>query len=61
MKDELFIVVFTNFQVREVYASGYGQAIILAQAEQILKGECHIVDFVKDDENRVVHRGGLLK
>ena len=61
MRDELFIVVFTNFQVVQVWASGYGKAIVLAQAEQILKGECHIVDFVKDDSNRVVHRGGLLK
>ena len=61
MRDYLFIVVFTNFQIWQGYASGYGQAIILAQAEQILKGECYIVDFVKDDSNRVVHRGGLLK
>ena len=56
---ELFIIVFTNYAVQQVWAEGYEQAILLAQANQILKEECFNVDFVKDDSNNVVHRGGV--
>lgn len=55
--DEKWIVVFSNYIVREVMACSPRQARILAQAENIKNGEDYIVDFVKDDENRVVLRG----
>lgn len=61
MRPQMYVVVFTNYAVQKVWATGYGQAIILAQTEQILKGEGHIVDFVKDDENNVVYSGRAVK
>lgn len=54
MRDYLFTVVFTNHNFEQVRASGRTQAVILAQAEQIKKGNIHMVAFVKNEENVVV-------
>ena len=61
MKPYLFTVVFTNYAIQKIWATGYGQAIILAQANQILKGEGHIVDFVKDEDGDAYVQEALCK
>lgn len=54
MRDYLFTVVFTNHDFEQVKASGRTQAVILAQAKQIEKGNSYMVAFVKNEENIVV-------
>jgi len=58
MKHSKFIVVFTNHNNITVYAFHVKEAIILAQAEMINKGLSYNVEFVKDDQNRIIKRGG---
>ena len=54
MKKEKFTVVFTTFCFEEAMAFSKNQAIILAQAEQIKKGNKYNVDFVKDEDGKVI-------
>lgn len=54
MKDDFYTVVFTNWNFEQVIASSRKQAIILAQAEQIKKGNSFMVNFVKNEDNVVV-------
>jgi len=59
--DKKFIIVFTNYIIREVYASSFIQARIVAQAQNIKEGLGYVVDFIKDDTNRVVSRAGGIR
>ena len=54
MKNTKFIVVFTNHNYEQVFAVGKQQAVILAQAKQIHKGNSYNVAFVKDEKGRIV-------
>ena len=57
MHKSLFIIVFTNHNIEEIYAFSLKEAIILAQAKQINKGNLFHVDFVKDKEGNILKRG----
>ena len=48
MHDIEFLVFFTNQEHEIVYCSCREEAIILAQAKQIKKGNTYKVEFVKD-------------
>ena len=54
MNTKRFIVVFTNHCYEEVNAFGRSGAIILAQAEQIKKGNSYSVAFVKNEKGTVI-------
>ena len=54
MKQDLFIVVFTNHCIEQVWAWGITEAIILAKARQINKGNSYMVSFVKNDKNEII-------
>lgn len=54
MRDYLYTVVFANHNFEQVTASSKKQAVILAQAEQIKKGNSYMIAFVKNEENVVV-------
>jgi hypothetical protein len=52
--DQLFTVVFTNHNYEQVYAQTRKEAVVLAQAEQIKKGNTYIVNFVKDENGDII-------
>lgn len=54
MRNEKFIVVFTNHNFEVVIAGCKDEAIILAQAKQIKKGNSHNVEFVKNKDGVII-------
>lgn len=54
MKYSLYYVIFTNHCVEQVGAFTKNEAIILAQAKQINKGNSYMVNFVKNNKNEII-------
>lgn len=51
---QIFTVVFTDHNFEDVRAYCKKEAVILAQARQIEKGNTFIVRFVKNSNNEVI-------
>ena len=54
MKQYKYKVIFTNHCFEIVHAGNKKEAIILAQAEQIKKGNTYNVEFVKDKNDNLI-------
>ena len=54
MRDYLFTVIFKTGVKELVYAFNVQSAIILAQARQIQQGNLYDVDYVIDEDDKII-------
>jgi len=54
MEKKKFIVVFTDYNVEEVYAFSSKEAGILAQAKQIQNGNTYTIAFIKNEDGFII-------
>ena len=54
MRHKEFTIVFTNHNYERLDAFCKREAVILAQARQIEKGNSYNVEFVKDENGRII-------